>query len=98
MKKDILKDFIFIVLGTILMAVGINLFLAPNRLSGGGVTGIGTVLLHFFGINISFTNLFINVILLLFGYKMLGKYAFIKTFLGTLSLTVFLEIVNLLRL
>ena len=95
MKKDILKDVCFIVLGTILMAVGINLFLAPNRLSGGGVTGIGTVLLHFFGINISLTNLFINAVLLLFGYKMLGKYAVIKTVFGTLSLTVFLEIVNI---
>jgi len=95
MKKDILKDACFIVIGTVLMAVGINLFLAPNRISGGGVTGIGTVMLHFFGINISFTNLFINSVLLLFGYRMLGKYAIVKTVLGTISLTVFLELVNI---
>ncbi len=95
MKKDILKDFIFIVFGTIFLAIGINLFLAPNKISGGGVTGIATVLLHFFGIKISVTNLFINAVLFLFGYRLLGKFAIIKTVLGTLSLTVFLEIVNI---
>ena len=94
MKKDILKDFIFIVIGTALMGIGINLFLAPNKISGGGVTGIGTVLLHLFGIKVSVTNLMINAVLFLFGYKLLGKYAVIKTVFGTLLLTVFLEIAS----
>ena len=94
MKKDILKDFIFIVIGSCLMAIGINIFLSPNKISGGGVTGIGTVLLHLFGVSISLTNLFINVVLFLFGYKMLGKYAVIKTVAGILLLTVFLEIAS----
>lgn len=91
MKK---KSFalIYIMLGTFLLALGINLFLLPQKLSTGGVSGIGTILKYLFGIPLSFTNLIINAILFVIGFRLLGKNSIIKTVVGIIALTVFLEV------
>lgn len=84
----ILCSFLF---GCILLSVSINVFLTPNKISAGGISTIGTVLLHIFGIKMSLTNLIFNAILFIFGYKSLGKYAIIQTSAGILLLSVCLE-------
>ncbi len=78
--------------GTFILAVGLNMFLVPNKVSVGGVTSVGTVLLYIFKIPLSVTNLIANAVLMLIGYKYLGKTAFIKNIFGILSLSLFLEI------
>lgn len=93
--KAIAKDYAFIVAGTFFLAVAINVFMAPNKVSAGGVTAIGIVLLHLFGIRISVTNLVINVVLFFFGFRKLGKYAVIQTASGIVLLSLFLELTSL---
>ena len=47
MKKPMIKfltDFIFLLLGCVLLSVSINVFLLPNKISAGGISTIGTVL------------------------------------------------------
>ncbi len=85
-----------IIFGTLLLAISINLFLAPNKISAGGVTSVGTVLLHLFHIKLSVTNLVCNAVLFLLGYRYLGKYAVAKTVSGTLFLSLFLELTSYL--
>ena len=89
--KNLLYDFMFLLFGCILLSVSINVFLTPNNISAGGISTIGTVLLHIFGIKMSLTNLIFNAILFIFGYKSLGKYAIIQTSAGILLLSVCLE-------
>ncbi len=83
--------FLYITLGALLLALGINIFLVPQRLSTGGVSGIGTVLKYAFDVPLSVTNILINTVLFILGYKLLGKNAVIKTLFGIIMLTVFLE-------
>lgn len=78
--------------GTLLLAIGIQLFLTPNKLSTGGVTSIGTVLLYLYRIRLSVTNLVINAVLFLVGWRYLGKSAVIKTLSGIVFLSLFLEL------
>ena len=85
-----------IILGAFLLALGINLFLAPNKISAGGVASIGTVLLHLFRVKLSITNLVCNAVLFLFGYRYLGKYAVAKTVSGIIFLSIFLEFTSYL--
>lgn len=94
--KKAVGDYIFILAGTFMVAVGISVFLAPNKLSPGGVTAVGTVLLHLFGIRLSITNIAVNALLFVLGYKYLGKNAVIKTVCGIASLSVFLEAASLI--
>ena len=90
------EDLIHIMIGCAILAVGINVFLAPNKISAGGISSIGTVLSHLFGIRMSLTNLFFNGILFVFGYKSLGRYAVIQTLFGIIALSVFLEITSII--
>ena len=90
--KKIAKDQLLIALGTFIYALGVNIFLAPNKISGGGTIAIATVLLHIFGIHLSVTNIVINAILYILGYKFLGKYIVFKNLTGTLYVSLFLEL------
>ena len=92
--KTILFEQAFIAAGTFFMALSAAMFLAPGKISTGGVTTVATVLLHLFGIKLSITNLVLNAVLFVLGYRHLGKYAIAKTVSGTLLFTVFLEVVH----
>lgn len=83
-----------IVLGSFVLALGVNLFLTPNKISSGGISTIGTILLHLFGIKMSVTNLALNAVLFLAGFKYLGREAVLKTVIGILALTASLEVTS----
>ena len=85
-----------IVLGSFILALGVNLFLTPNKISSGGISSIGTILLHLFDVKMSVTNLILNAVLFLVGFKYLGREAVIKTVIGILALTSSLEITSYL--
>lgn len=93
-NKKMLTDFVILTTGCILLAVSINVFLVPYKISAGGISAIGTILLYLFGIKMSLTNLIFNVALFVFGYKYLGKGAVIKTAFGIILLSIFLEITS----
>ena len=67
-----------------------------SRISAGGISSVGTVLSHLFGIRMSVTNLFFNGILFAFGYKSLGKYAVVQTLIGIIMLSAFFEITSII--
>ncbi len=90
--KPYLIDFTLIIIGCAILALGINMFLTPNKISSGGISSIGTVLFHLFGVKMSITNLVANVVLFIFGFRYLGKYAVVKTAAGIAFLTLFLEL------
>ncbi|MBQ3017320.1 MAG: YitT family protein [Clostridia bacterium] len=91
MKKHFL-DYSFVALGSLILSLGINLFLVPLKLSPGGISGVGTVLFYFFNIPLSLTNLIINIALFFVGFKVLGRASIIKALFGALSLSLFLEL------
>lgn len=94
MKMRFFIEQIYILTGTLLVASGINIFLAPCRLSVGGVTSIATMLLYLRSIRISATNIAANAVLFVFGCKLLSKNTIVKTILGIAYLSVFLEITS----
>ena len=54
--KDVLKEikaYIIITIGLLCYALGWDVFLIPNNMVGGGVTGISAVLMYAFGIPVS---------------------------------------------
>lgn len=87
-----LKEYFFIISGAFFLALGLNVFLVPQKLSTGGIGSIATVLKHLFNVPLSLTTVVLNGILFLFGVKILGKKALIKTVIGIVSLSLFLEI------
>lgn len=90
--KNAVKDCAYIAVGAFILAVGVNVFLVPVKLSAGGVSGIGTVLYYTANVPISFSTLAVNLLLFATGYKVLDKSALWKTILGIAFLSFFLEV------
>ncbi len=87
-----LTDLMMIIIGTILMAVGVDLFLVPSKLSTGGFSGIGTVLYYLLNLPVGTTTLVLNIPLFIFTFFKIGKKFVIRTVLGTSLLAFFLNI------
>jgi len=95
MRKDaflILKEYFCIAAGSFLLAFGLIVFLVPGKLSSGGVSTVGTVLLYLTDIPIFVTTLVLNAILFVFGWRFLGKKSIFKTVAGILFSSLFLAL------
>ena len=68
----ILREYGLITLGVISYSLGWAIFLLPNNLIGGGVSGFASILFYATGIPMGITYLVLNVLLLLIGTKILG--------------------------
>lgn len=90
--KRVVKDYFLIALGSAFLAIGLNMFLVPCKISSGGISSIGTVLLYKMNIPMSVTNIVFNALLFILGYKYVGKNSVLKTIVGIVTLSLFLEI------
>ena len=75
LKSDVwtlVKEYALVTLGVVAYALGWTIFLLPNNLVGGGVSGFASILMYATGIPMGVTYFIINVILLIIGTKILG--------------------------
>lgn len=91
-KKQFLIEALGLVLGCILLSIGFNMFLGPNTIAPGGLSGFSVVLNRVTNIPVSTIMLLIGVPLVLFAYKVLGKKNFVKTLIGTVMFSVTLKL------
>ncbi len=101
MKKKyltILKEYSVITFGIFLVAVGAYFFKFPNNISTGGITGLAVVLNQAFPVLTAsnYVTIF-NTAFLIMGFMVLGKDFGMKTAYGSILLTVFLELFDLIR-
>ncbi len=68
----LIKEYALVTLGVISYALGWTIFLLPNNLIGGGVSGFASILYYATGLQMGVTYLILNVLLLLIGTKILG--------------------------
>ena len=95
--KKIFFDYSCIIVGTFILAFAIAVFLNKVELSTGGVSGIATVLNNLpIKIPLWATTLSINVVLFVFGFKMLPKSSILKTVVGIALFSGFLAITEVL--
>ena len=81
-----------IIVGTSIFALGFDLFLAPNELTAGGLSGLAMILVHVlrFGTVGTITAL-INLPLFIIGGKKIGKKFFVGSLIGMLSLSAAID-------
>ncbi|GBF72795.1 membrane protein [Paenibacillus sp. 598K] len=76
-----------IICGTAVYAFGLHVFILPNQLMEGGVTGISLLLNYAFGWRLSLSTLLLNLPLFALGIYALGWRQMIYTIIGVLSLS-----------
>ncbi len=99
-QSRLVKEYAFIIIGTLLVAFGVNWFLAPNGLVTGGISGIGIILQNVSGAFLGFsiplwmTTIVLNIPLFLISIKQRGFAFAKKSAVAVLSLSVALAIVE----
>jgi len=91
------------ILGTLIFALGINLFIVPVGVYSGGIMGIcqvvRTVLIRYFHLSFGGFDIagliyyLVNIPLFFLAYKTMGKMFFIKTMICTIAMTLFLTVI-----
>jgi uncharacterized membrane-anchored protein YitT (DUF2179 family) len=72
-----LRDYTLLLAGGVIMAVNLNLFLAPSHIAPGGVSGTAIILNHYTGWPLGVMMLILNIPLLALGYRHLGRLHFL---------------------
>jgi len=79
-------EYIYIIIGSAIVALAFNLFLLPNRVASGGVSGISTITDALFGFEPAYVQWAFNIPLFIAGLILLGGHYGVKTLVGTIFL------------
>ncbi|GFP76000.1 YitT family protein [Clostridium fungisolvens] len=79
---------IFIIIGSILAAIGLEIFLIPNELVDGGVVGISIMVSHLTGLPLGVFTFLLNIPFFVLGYKHIGKTFTISTLFAVICLSL----------
>ncbi|MGC4377519.1 YitT family protein [Fictibacillus sp. Mic-4] len=88
-KLQIAKRAIAIILGALFMATGLEIFLVPNSVIDGGITGISIMLSHLSGLPLGLFIFLLNLPFFFLGRKQIGKTFAISTLFGIIVLSFF---------
>jgi uncharacterized membrane-anchored protein YitT (DUF2179 family) len=86
--RSIIQRIIFITIGAVIMAYGLEAILIPNHMIDGGITGISMILSHLTSINLSIFLVLLNLPFFFLGYKQIGKNFAISMLYGIVALSV----------
>lgn len=86
------RDYVIIILGLALYAIGFTAFVLPHHVVMGGLPGVGTLVYFASGQNIpvAATQYVCNLILLAIAYRIVGKTFVLRTIFGATVLSLFI--------
>lgn len=99
LQKSKFFSYITLIIGTIFIAMAVNLVYEPLGMITGGVTGIGIVIKYFTepfiegGIPVWLTNIVLNIPLLIVAFMIKGGKFLKKTLVGSISLSIALYLI-----
>jgi uncharacterized membrane-anchored protein YitT (DUF2179 family) len=85
-KMELAMEYVYILIGSAIVAVAFNVFLLPNRVASGGVSGISTITYALLGWQPAYVQWALNIPLFIAGVVLLGRQFGIKTLVGTVFL------------
>lgn len=87
-KRRLLMRALAIIIGAMLVAVGLEIFLVPNNIIDGGVTGLSIMMSHLTGLKLGLFLFILNLPFLVIGYNQIGKTFAISTLFGVAVMSV----------
>ncbi|WP_190284655.1 YitT family protein [Bacillus sp. S3] len=87
-KRKLLQRILLITLGATLMSVGLEIFLVPNKVIDGGITGISIMLSYITGWKLGIFLFILNIPFFFIGYKQIGKTFAFSTLYGIIILSI----------
>jgi uncharacterized membrane-anchored protein YitT (DUF2179 family) len=87
-KRKVLQRILLITLGSALMGVGLEIFLVPNNVIDGGITGISIMLSYITSWKLGLFIFLLNIPFFFIGYKQIGKTFALSTLYGIIILSI----------
>lgn len=88
----LIKQYTGILIGVLLVALGLNMFLVPNKIAAGGVSGIATIIYYLFGVPVGTAVLALNVPLYIAGIIRMGYSFVLNSLFGTIALSLAIDL------
>lgn len=95
-NKKLIINGILLILGCILITLTFNIFCVPNKIVPGGLSGVGIIFDHLFGIKTSYVLLVGNILLVTVGILCLGIKDTIPSIIGAIVYTSVMYLTELL--
>lgn len=92
--KTLAADGLLIAVGSLLYAISVVVFSAPNNIAPGGVTGLATLTQYLWGLPIGAVTIVMNLPLLLAGWRRLGRHFLLRTVAGTVLSSLFTDLLD----
>ena len=87
-----IKKMLYVVFGTLIAALAINIFFVPQNISSGGATGVGIILNYLFKIPVGVVIVLLNLPLFIIASMKLGIKFTIRAIIGTFLLSFFVDL------
>jgi uncharacterized membrane-anchored protein YitT (DUF2179 family) len=87
-NKDNFIDILFIIFGSFIGSIGVNMFLIHAKLLSGGITGIALIFQYLFKMQAGYTILLLNIPLFILSVFKLDKKFTIYSLVGTLAFSL----------
>lgn len=88
-----IRSYVIITLGLLCYVLGWSIFILPNNMVGGGVTGISAILHYWTGFDVSYSYFIINAVLLAVGFMIMGGGFGVKTIYAIVISSLLFKIV-----
>lgn len=85
-------EIIGVTIGVLLIALGLDMFLIPNKIAAGGVSGIATILHYLLGAPVGAAILALNIPLFAIGVYRLGLRFGFRSLYGTITLSLAVDL------
>lgn len=92
LKSKWWRHYLGITVGVGFSAVALNMFLIPNKIAAGGITGLATILHYFIGVPVGMTTLALNVPLIFISMRLFGMKFGVNTLFGAVLLSVAIDL------
>ncbi|MBR1584122.1 MAG: YitT family protein [Clostridia bacterium] len=89
------RAYVLILLGCILGGAAYPLFLVPNNIAPGGLTGVATILNYLWDLPVGVTSMALNLPLFLIGYRAMGRVFVFRSFVATVLFSVCIDLLQL---
>ncbi len=95
LKNENVYAYVQIALGSLIGAVAYPMFLVPNHIAPGGLTGLATVLNYLLQVPVGMTSLVLNIPLFIIGYRSMGRVFALRSLIATIIFSVLIDLIPL---
>lgn len=93
-RYERIMAYLQIAVGCVIGGAAYPMFLVPNSIAPGGLTGVATILNHLFGLPVGTTSLALNVPLFIIGYRAMGRIFAFRSLVATVLFSLAIDLIR----